>query len=267
MRKSFLCGRFPTGADEPVCCCADLPEFYLPPLSVVMAAVATRAGLKRKLYTLVLLAERKDASMSAAATCSSPVPVSPVPMSLSALTASASPPAPAWHATSPYSRLLLGLKKRGFGAGKWNGFGGKVELGETMPQGALREMREESGLELDAACLSKRAVILQEFEGDPLLLEVHVYFSSLSRDECSKAAPVESDEMKPQWWDLASIPFSSMWADDTHWYPLLLSEHFPRFQAHFLFRGQEELLSHSITEMNAEQVKEMELADSVPRTE
>eukprot|EP00729_Bicosta_minor_P028396 gene28396-12164_t len=44
------------------------------------------------------------------------------------------------------SRILLGMKKRGFGAGKWNGFGGKVEVGETIVEGAVREMQEESGL-------------------------------------------------------------------------------------------------------------------------
>lgn len=36
------------------------------------------------------------------------------------------------------SRVLLGLKKKGFGAGKWNGFGGKVEQGETILEGAKR---------------------------------------------------------------------------------------------------------------------------------
>ena len=35
-------------------------------------------------------------------------------------------------------QLLLGMKKRGFGAGKWNGFGGKVDPGETILQGAVR---------------------------------------------------------------------------------------------------------------------------------
>jgi 8-oxo-dGTP pyrophosphatase MutT (NUDIX family) len=43
--------------------------------------------------------------------------------------------------------ILLGLKKRGFGAGKWNGFGGKVEPGESIVQGARRELLEESFLE------------------------------------------------------------------------------------------------------------------------
>lgn len=35
-------------------------------------------------------------------------------------------------------RILLGLKKRGFGQGRWNGFGGKVEPGETILQAAHR---------------------------------------------------------------------------------------------------------------------------------
>ena len=42
-------------------------------------------------------------------------------------------------------RVLLGMKKRGFGAGKWNGFGGKVETGETITEAAVREVKEECG--------------------------------------------------------------------------------------------------------------------------
>ncbi len=36
------------------------------------------------------------------------------------------------------SKMLLGMKKRGLGEGKWNGFGGKVEKGEKIPQAAIR---------------------------------------------------------------------------------------------------------------------------------
>jgi 8-oxo-dGTP pyrophosphatase MutT (NUDIX family) len=35
-------------------------------------------------------------------------------------------------------KILLGLKKRGFGEGKWNGFGGKVHVNETIRQAAVR---------------------------------------------------------------------------------------------------------------------------------
>ena len=45
-----------------------------------------------------------------------------------------------------HNRILLGCKKRGFGQGKYNGFGGKIEPGETFRQCAVRELYEESGL-------------------------------------------------------------------------------------------------------------------------
>ena len=35
-------------------------------------------------------------------------------------------------------KVLLGMKKRGFGKGRWNGFGGKVQEGETIEDGAIR---------------------------------------------------------------------------------------------------------------------------------
>lgn len=43
-------------------------------------------------------------------------------------------------------QVLLGMKKRGFGANKYNGFGGKVEKGETILEGANRELKEEAGI-------------------------------------------------------------------------------------------------------------------------
>ena len=35
-------------------------------------------------------------------------------------------------------RILLGLKKRGFGEGWWNGFGGKINHNETIEEAAKR---------------------------------------------------------------------------------------------------------------------------------
>ena len=39
-------------------------------------------------------------------------------------------------------KILFGMKKRGFGVGKYNGFGGKVLSGETIEEAALRELQE-----------------------------------------------------------------------------------------------------------------------------
>ena len=47
---------------------------------------------------------------------------------------------------APDGRILLGRKRRGMGYGKWNGFGGKIEAGETMRECAARELFEECGL-------------------------------------------------------------------------------------------------------------------------
>ena len=44
------------------------------------------------------------------------------------------------------SKILLTMKKRGFGVGFWNGFGGKVKEGETIEAVAIRETEEESGI-------------------------------------------------------------------------------------------------------------------------
>ena len=72
-------------------------------------------------------------------------------------------------------KVLLGLKKRGLGCGKWNGFGGKVEPGETVRQAAVRELVEESGAVVKPEDLEDVGRIDFEFKGDPCILEVHAF--------------------------------------------------------------------------------------------
>uniref|UniRef100_A0A8C3JMT2 Oxidized purine nucleoside triphosphate hydrolase n=1 Tax=Calidris pygmaea TaxID=425635 RepID=A0A8C3JMT2_9CHAR len=71
------------------------------------------------------------------------------------------------------TRVLLGMKKRGFGAGLWNGFGGKVQLGESIEEAARRELLEESGLTVDT--LQKMGRITFEFVGNSELMDVHIF--------------------------------------------------------------------------------------------
>jgi 8-oxo-dGTP pyrophosphatase MutT (NUDIX family) len=35
--------------------------------------------------------------------------------------------------------VLMAMKKRGFGVGKWNGTGGKLQPGETVEEAMIRE--------------------------------------------------------------------------------------------------------------------------------
>ncbi|KAM6196845.1 oxidized purine nucleoside triphosphate hydrolase isoform 2-T2 [Sarcoramphus papa] len=50
-------------------------------------------------------------------------------------------------------RVLLGMKKRGFGAGLWNGFGGKVQPGESIEEAARRCMFICASPELETGAL------------------------------------------------------------------------------------------------------------------
>ncbi len=125
-----------------------------------------------------------------------------------------------------HPRVLLGMKKIGFGAGRWNGFGGKVKEGESIEDAAKREMLEEAGVTVEN--LDKRGIIKFSFENDPVELEVHIF-----KAEAYSGEPRETDEMRPCWFEVDEIPFAKMWSDDLYWMPLFLQG--KKFRGRFLF--------------------------------
>ena len=139
-----------------------------------------------------------------------------------------------------HPRILLGMKKRGFGAGRWNGFGGKVQEEETIEEAARREMQEEAGVIVEE--LEKVGMIEFEFQGNSEILEVHIF-----RAEQFTGEPAESEEMKPQWFHTEDIPFETMWPDDKHWLPLFLED--KKFRGQFLFGDQDRILEWKLSEV------------------
>ncbi|KAM4632275.1 oxidized purine nucleoside triphosphate hydrolase [Discoglossus pictus] len=137
-------------------------------------------------------------------------------------------------------KILLGMKKRGFGAGRWNGFGGKVQTGETIEAAARRELWEESGLTVDT--LQKIGRIKFEFVGSTELMDVHIF-----RADDFSGEPTESEEMRPQWFDLEKIPFDGMWPDDIYWMPLLLQK--KKFLGYFKFEGHDLILDYTLEQV------------------
>ena len=115
-------------------------------------------------------------------------------------------------------KILLGMKKRGFGIGKYNGFGGKKKENETIEQAAARELREESGVHVEEGLMSKVAELTFYFSLKPEWNQiVHVYLVYGWEGDVQ-----ESEEMKPEWFNFSDIPYSKMWQDDKYWLPLLL---------------------------------------------
>ena len=135
------------------------------------------------------------------------------------------------------TRVLLAMKKRGFGAGRWNGFGGKVENGEIVQAAALRECQEEGGI--TPINLIARGVLTFFFAGDPVELEVHLFSASTFSGELR-----ETEEMRPQWFVRDTIPYSEMWPDDRYWLPLFLEG--KTLRANFHFQDHDTLLRHTI---------------------
>ncbi len=133
--------------------------------------------------------------------------------------------------------ILLGMKKRGFGAGRWNGFGGKLQAGETLEEAAGRETEEEVGIA--PRSLEKRGVLEFEFEGNSEILEVHVFKAGEWTGE-----PRETEEMWPEWFKISEIPYDDMWADDKIWLPLFLDG--KKFKGWFSFNENDQVLEHKL---------------------
>ena len=131
-------------------------------------------------------------------------------------------------------RVLLGLKKRGFGAGKWNGFGGKVE-DESVREAAARELAEECGLHAHPDDLIDAGVL--EFSLPDVDLQVHIF-----RAERFSGTVKSSEEMEPRWYRVAEIPYASMWEDDYHWLPYVLEGRV--VSGTFIFEGDRIISMH-----------------------
>jgi 8-oxo-dGTP diphosphatase len=130
-------------------------------------------------------------------------------------------------------RILLIHKKRGLGAGKINGPGGRIEPGESIEECAVRELQEE-------LCITPKELW---FGGDHRFqfvdgygIHVHVF-----RANSWEGEPTETEEAIPIWTPVDNIPYEEMWVDDELWLPLLLERR--RFSGRFIF-DDDTMLDH-----------------------
>jgi ADP-ribose pyrophosphatase YjhB (NUDIX family) len=152
---------------------------------------------------------------------------------------------------SESKKITLAMKKRGFGKGKFNGFGGKVEAGESIEHGAAREVLEETENNPSEENIQK---LMKELEKFGILdfhfhdvpqekgwnQSVHVFIIKNFEFEIK-----ESEEMRPKVFSFDQIPYDQMWKDDLYWLPAVLKGMFVR--AAFVFDNKgDEIIDFSI---------------------
>jgi len=144
-------------------------------------------------------------------------------------------------------QILLGYKKVRFGAHKYNGFGGKVHDGEDIAVAAARELYEEAGVRVDPQDLERVARLTFSFPARPDWNQiVHVYLARRW-----EGTPIESEEMRPTWFDVRALPFDRMWQDDPHWLPHVLNGE--RLEARFTFDDDNEtLIDYEVTTLDTD---------------
>lgn len=125
-------------------------------------------------------------------------------------------------------QILLIEKKRGHGAGKINGPGGKIDPGETPLECAVRETEEE--LHISVKKPRKVAELWFKMSDYPGIL-CHVFLA-----DDFEGTPTETDEAIPLWVPLDEIPYDKMWEDDRHWLPLVLGGQ--SLLGKFIFQGE-----------------------------
>lgn len=103
--------------------------------------------------------------------------------------------------------------------GKWNGLGGKMERGETPEESVIRELKEESGLEIRPTLRGR--VIFPAFEVQPEDWHVYIFTADDFSGELS-----QSSEGRLEWVNDKDLLKLSLWEGDKYIFEWIRSEAF-----------------------------------------
>ena len=138
---------------------------------------------------------------------------------------------------------VLGKKKRGFGAGRVNGFGGKLDTGESYYTCAVRELQEESGLIAQELCWVGEvcAYFPLTYPTDKIAQQIYIFTCDNWSGELQ-----ETEEMIPVILKPEEIDYADMWPDNALFLPLILSSQ-EGWKVEVLYSEQDLIIDSLIT--------------------
>jgi 8-oxo-dGTP diphosphatase len=118
-------------------------------------------------------------------------------------------------------------KKNDYHEGKWNGLGGKFDPGETPEECAVREIKEESGLNV-------KSIIMKGFITFPLFDGKDDWYVFIFTTNDFTGTMIDSPEGKLEWIANDKLLELNLWKGDTIFIPWLFQDKF--FSAKFNYK-------------------------------
>ncbi len=133
--------------------------------------------------------------------------------------------------------LYRNKKPQDFHEGKWNGLGGKLELGETPEECVQREVQEESGLTIQSP-------VLHGILTFPAFDEVDDWYVFVYTADCFCGELIDSPEGELAWIADGKLMDLNLWEGDRIFLPWIGSGQF--FSGKFVYR-KGSLVEHEVT--------------------
>ena len=119
-----------------------------------------------------------------------------------------------------YLLLYRNKKKNDMNEGKWIGVGGHVEKGETIDQAVIREVKEETGLDVHSLrCNGEVLFINNDYQEMMYVYEIEDFSGEL----------IDCNEGQLKWIDIDTMYDLPMWEGDKAFLPKVIN-HEPYFK-------------------------------------